>query len=173
MCFSCSLDYGSQSSASSDLPDLVMRDIEYVRVQNGVPLIRFQAESAERYEAKRQMLINGLDFEQFIKDGSDIDATGSVSEAQVDTSTNNITMTNGVVINAQKEDVTIESFSLQWTHAERLLQSGPDETVVIKRDDGSRAAGLGFSADARSRSWNFVGAVEGVYIHEDEDDEAE
>ena len=44
----CSFDYGEGNAEDSGLPDLVMNDVEYVRIRDGDPQLRFQAEQAAR-----------------------------------------------------------------------------------------------------------------------------
>jgi LPS export ABC transporter protein LptC len=167
---SCSFDYGAQMIEASDLPDLVMNDVEYVRVQGGDPVVRFRAGTAERYESRQTMELTGLSFEQFIEHGEGIGAEGSAGKALVDTGTNNISLDQQVRINSEAEDFSIESPFLEWRNKERLLQAKEDDLVRVERSDGTVVTGRGFSADARARSWTFTGAVEGTITYEDGDE---
>ncbi|MDR2746047.1 MAG: LPS export ABC transporter periplasmic protein LptC, partial [Treponema sp.] len=60
----CSFDYGEGNAEDSGLPDLVMNDVEYVRVRDGDPQVKFRAERAERYENRQLMELRNFSFEQ-------------------------------------------------------------------------------------------------------------
>jgi LPS export ABC transporter protein LptC len=167
---SCSFVYEETPVEIPDLPDLVMEDLDYVRVEDGQPLVRFQAESAESYESRHTMDMTGLSFVQYTDNGSAIGAEGSAGSAQVDTASNNITLSGEVYIKSDSQDLSIYSPSLQWQNQERLLSAGPADTVQLSRSDGTAISGRGFSADARNRTWSFTDSAEGVFYFEGEDE---
>jgi len=49
---SCTFDYGGGESHGEDHPDLIMKNVEYVRVRSANPQAKLQAELVERYEKK-------------------------------------------------------------------------------------------------------------------------
>jgi LPS export ABC transporter protein LptC len=167
----CSFDYGDLSSENTQ-PDITMRDVEYTRVKEGNPQVRFKAELAERYEQRQTMRLNDFSFEQY-NSGGGIDAIGSGGSASVDLDSGNIQLERGISIAIESEDIAIETPSLFWRDKERTLSGGEKDTVEITRSDGTGFSGNGFSADVRSRTWSFSLPVEGIYIHEDTEDEAE
>jgi LPS export ABC transporter protein LptC len=169
----CSFDYGEASETDSSQPDIVMSDVEYVRVRDGDPVVRFEAERAERYESRQTMELRQFSFEQFESHGLDINAVGSAGRASVDTDSGNIAMDGGVRIAVESEDITIETETLTWQDKERFLRGGDYNPVDIKRSDGTSFTGQGFSADARRRTWSFTYGVEGIFIDEDEDEDEE
>ena len=65
---SCSFDYGDASSSEKDQPDIVMENVEYVRVRSAELQARFQAELAERYEERRLMQLKNFSL-KFVQDG--------------------------------------------------------------------------------------------------------
>ncbi|MDR2371073.1 MAG: LPS export ABC transporter periplasmic protein LptC [Treponema sp.] len=169
----CSFDYGVSSNEGRGRPDIEMDKVEYTRVRNGDPLVRFQADKAERWEERRTMELENFSFEQYENHG-EANARGGAGTALVELDSGNIDLENGVSIEVDSEDLTIETGRLRWQDKERIL-SGPEAgTVVIRRSDGTFFTGRGFTANARSRAWEFTGEVSGTYIHEDEEeDEAE
>jgi LPS export ABC transporter protein LptC len=165
----CSFDYGVSSNKGRGRPDIEMNRVEYTRVRNGDPLVRFQADKAERWEEKRTMELENFSFEQYENHG-DINARGSAGTASVELDSGNIELENGVSIDVDSENLTIETGHLSWQDKERIL-SGPETgAVVIRRSDGTFFTGQGFTANARSRAWEFTGEVGGTYIHEDKED---
>jgi LPS export ABC transporter protein LptC len=167
----CSFDYGEGNAEDSGLPDLVMNDVEYVRVRDGDPQVRFQAEEAERYENRQLMELRNFSFEQFSSHGGEIDSTGKAAAARVELDSGNIGISGGVSLSVDSEDITIETESLDWQDKERQLSGDPEAPVRIFRDDGTSFQGRGFKANTRSRNWEFAGPVGGSYVDEDDEEE--
>jgi LPS export ABC transporter protein LptC len=166
----CSFDYGSMSDEDSGLPDIVMSDVEYVRVRSGDPQVRFKAELAERYEERQIMELRNFTFEQFDHHGEEINAAGHAGTAHVELESGNINLRDGVSLGVDSEDVTIETTKLDWQDKEHLLTGDENDEVKILRENGTSFYGRGFTADARNRTWGFAGGVEGTYIHDDDED---
>ncbi|MDR2394194.1 MAG: LPS export ABC transporter periplasmic protein LptC [Treponema sp.] len=173
LCGACSFDYGPASSDQGDLPDIIMKDVEYVRVRNGNPLVRFTAESAERYEKRQTMELTNFSFEQFEHQGEDINAVGQAGTASVELDSGNIRLRDGVRLEVESEDITLETKGLDWQDQERLLSSGETEQVDMQRSDGTNFSGWGFSADVRNRTWGFASGINGTYVWEDKEEEGE
>jgi hypothetical protein len=148
-----------------------MNDVEYVRVRDGDPLVRFRAELAERYETRQTMELKNFSFEQFNTQGDEVNAEGRAGAALVELDSGNIQMDQGISISVESEDITIETASLAWQDKERTLSGGENGLVTIQRSDGTNFSGRGYFAEARERRWSFSGGVEGTYFHEDEENE--
>jgi LPS export ABC transporter protein LptC len=166
---SCSFDYGDMGENREEQPDIVMKDVEYVRVRGGDLQVRFRAEGAERYENQQTMELRNFSFEQFNPGGTDVSAIGRAGSAHVELDSGNIHMDQGVRIDVESEDITIETRELRWRDKERTLAAGEGEPVEILRSDGTNFLGRGFSADVRNRTWIFSGGIEGTFVHEDEE----
>jgi LPS export ABC transporter protein LptC len=160
-------------SANEDDPDIVMRDVEYVRVRDGDPVVRFKAELAERYETRQTMELQNFSFEQFYNHGEEINATGRAGSALVELESGNLQLEKSISIAVNSEDITIETDNLSWEDEKRVLTGNETDTVDILRSDGTFFSGQGFTADVRSRTWIFSGNVEGVFVDDDEDDDDE
>ncbi|MDR3167881.1 MAG: LPS export ABC transporter periplasmic protein LptC [Treponema sp.] len=169
----CSFDYGFSESDTDDQPNIIMRDVEYVRVRDGDPLVRFRAETAERYEKRQTMELRNFSFEQFNNHGDDINAMGRAGTASVELDSGNIYLGDGVRIEVDSEDITIATDILSWQDTDRILSGEETSTVNVQRSDGTSFTGVGFSAHTRERTWSFDYGVSGTYVHEDdEEDEA-
>jgi LPS export ABC transporter protein LptC len=165
----CTFDYGESGEEEAG-PDIVMRQVEYVRVRDGDPQVRFAAEEAERWENRQVMELSAFSFEQFEKKGTAVNSRGSAGNAHVALESGDIDMTGGVRMEVESEDFTIETATLSWQDEERQLSGGADDTVDIQRSDGTFFQGRGFSSDVRKRTWNFSGNVAGSYVHEDDEE---
>ena len=171
ICGSCSFDYGENNETDSGQPDIVMENVEYVRVRSADPIARFYAQRAERYEERRLMEIRDFSFEQFGDHGEEVNASGRAGSASVEIDSGNIRMDNGVRIEVESEDIAIETNRLEWKDKEHILSAGKNEAVTVFQKSGTGFTGIGLSADTRRRTWEFSGGVSGTYIFEDEDEE--
>jgi LPS export ABC transporter protein LptC len=167
---SCSFDYGTTAAEDTNQPDIIMNDVEYVRVRDGDPVVRFQAQRAERYEKRQTMELREFVFEQFGNHGEDINAAGRAGTASVELESGNIRLGGGVSIAVDSEDITIETEMLDWQDKERVLSGEAGGEVNILRENGTSFTGWGFTANTRSRTWEFAGGVDGTYIHDDEEE---
>jgi LPS export ABC transporter protein LptC len=168
----CTFDYGSQEEARTG-PDIVMRDIEYVRVRDGDPLARFRADQAERWEKTQIMSLEDFTFEQFEDSGQTVNARGKAGTARVELSSGDVNMSGGVLMEVDSEDFSLETATLRWEDGDRKLSGGEFNPVSIERSDGTSLSGVGLSAEVRSRKWQFSGAVEGTWVHTEEETEEE
>ena len=168
---SCTFDYGQNEGPDANQPDIVMENVEYVRMRSADPLARFKAERAERFEELGVMRLRNFSFEQFGNHGEDVNAYGRAGSAEAEIDSGNISMGDGVRIEVESEDIIIETQRLEWKDKERLLLGGETDAVNISQSSGTGFSGTGFSADARRRTWEFSDGVSGTYIHEDEEDE--
>ncbi|MDR1466214.1 MAG: LPS export ABC transporter periplasmic protein LptC [Treponema sp.] len=167
----CSFDYGEAAVEDNGQPDIVMNDVEYVRVKDGEPLVRFSAGTAERYEKRRLMELKELTFEQFQKRGEEVNVEGAIGSAHVEIDTGNIQMDNGITVDVQSEDLSIKTDRLKWEDGTRTISADREEYVNIYRSDGTSFTGQGFSANTRERTWSFESGVSGVYFQKDEEEE--
>jgi LPS export ABC transporter protein LptC len=171
--FACSFDYGNSGSAEKGLPDIVMDNVEYVRVRSLDPQARLQAERVERYEERRVMALRNFSFEQFGNHGEEVNAFGRAGSALFEIDSGDIRMENGVLIEVDSEEIAIETARLEWKDKERTLSGGESEEVQVFQENGTSFTGIGFQANARTRSWSFSDTVSGIYTHDDDDEDAE
>jgi LPS export ABC transporter protein LptC len=167
----CSFDYGDDLYGGEETPDIIMNNVEYVRVRDGDPQVRFKAELAERYEESRIMELKNFSFEQFERHGEEINAAGSAGTAHVELDSGDIDLAGGVTLAVESEDVVIETDKLAWKDEQRDLSGEGSGEVKMNRANGTSFSGWGFSANTRRRSWGFSGGIRGTYIHDDDDEE--
>lgn len=164
----CSFDYGDQTGNDDSKPDIIMNKVQYVRMENGNPSVRFTAETVERYEKRHTMELETFSFEQFDKQDGSISLTGNAGTATVELDSGDVQMGKGISIDVQSEEATISTNSVAWKDKERFLSSGANETVRIQKHDGTNVTGKGFSARVRDRVWSFTDGVQGIYNQNDD-----
>jgi len=167
---SCSFDYGNTGGGDKSQPDIVMDNVEYVRIRSLDPQARLQAERVERYEERRIMELRNFSFEQFGSNGEEINASGRAGSALFEIDSGDIRMENGVRIDVSSEDFAIETSKLEWKDKERSLTGGANEEVHVYQETGTSFTGIGFQSNARSRTWSFSDTVSGTYIHDDDEE---
>lgn len=168
----CSFEYPDANPGERDEPDVVMENVEYVRVRSADIQARFTAELAERFESRGLMRLRNFSFEQFGNEG-EVSAFGQAGGASVELDSMDIFMSGGVRLEVDSEGIAIETERLDWRDAPRTLTGGNDEEVRISREDGTSFVGIGFSAEARRRTWEFSGEAGGTYVHEDDEEAAD
>ena len=166
----CTFDYGI-GEAEEPRPDVVMENLEYVRVRGGNLLARFHAEYAERWENRQVMELRTFAFEQMEDQGETVSVTGTAGAAIVYLDSGDIIFSGGVRINMESEDIIISTYGIEWRDRERTLTGSFDDEVEVERSDGTSFTGRGIFADIRSRTWSFSGEVHGVYVDDDNDEE--
>ena len=167
--FACSFDYDSTGGADKNQPDIIMDNVEYVRVRSLDPQARLQAEQVERYEERRIMELMNFSFEQFGARAK-VNAYGRAGRASFEIDSGDILMKDGVLIEVDSENISIETARLEWKDKERTLSAGPADEVHVYRENGTSFTGIGFQSNARSRTWSFSDTVSGTYIYNDDDD---
>ena len=167
----CSFDYGTGQGLEDSRPDIVMENVDYVRVRGGDVLARFHADHAERWENRQTMEITNFSFEQLEDQGQRVNVEGNGKRAMVQTDSGDIRLYDGVRISIESEDIIISTIGLEWKDNEKTIKGFDDEEVEIQRSDGTIFLGVGLSADIRSRIWSFSGEVKGTYVEEDAEEE--
>ena len=170
---SCTFDYGESDSSDREMPDLIMENVDYVRVRSADPLARIQAERAERYEKQGIMRLQNFSFEQFGEKGEEVNASGRAGNAEVQIESGDVLMDNGVRLEVESEDIIIETNRLEWKDEPRILSTGEEDKVYIFQDNGTGFSGIGLYVDARWRRWEFKSSVAGTYIYVEPEPEEE
>jgi len=173
LALSCTFDYGDTDSTERTLPDLVMRNVEYVRVRSADPIARIRAERLDRYDDRGIMNLENFTFEQYRERGEEVSTFGSAGFASVNIETVDILMERGVRIEIESEDIIVETEHLSWRDGQRLLTTGEDDEVAVFQQTGTSFTGVGLVVDARRRTWEFLGPVSGTYVHQDDAEDAE
>ena len=167
----CTFDYGETGEIEKETPDLIMQNVEYVRIRSSDPIARFQAERAERYEKQGVMKLHNFSFEQYGEKGEEVNATGKAGYASVELESVDVYMDNGVNIEVESEDIIMETKQLEWKDEARTLSSGPENEVNIYQKSGTHFVGIGLFVETRSRMLEFSGKVHGTFISDEEEEE--
>jgi LPS export ABC transporter protein LptC len=169
--WSCSFDYGQSEVSSEEQPEIIMHDVDYVRVENGERMVQFVAEKAEQYEESRTMKLSNFSFTQFSNNEDTEDTSGFAGSGEINLDSKDVILNDNVNINAASEDMQILAEELSWKDSTKELDAGAEEEVNIERPDGTVLSGKGFSADLRTKTWEFSSGISGIYVHEEENED--
>jgi LPS export ABC transporter protein LptC len=167
----CSFDYGAAAASEEEQPEIIMHDVEYVRVENGEPMVQFNAEMAEQYEESRTMKLSNFSFIQFTQNKEDDDTSGFAGSGVINLDSKDVVLNDGVYIDAVSEDMQISTETLNWKDETKEIDAGTNEEVLVERPDGTVINGSGFSADLRTKTWEFSGGISGTYVYIEEESE--
>ena len=170
--WSCTFDYGDKDSEDDTLPDMVMENVEYVRVRAADPLARIQADRFERYEKQNLAKLENVIFEQYGGGGEEINVYGKAGTATVYIESGDIFMDKDVNLEVRTEDIILDTYQLEWKDESKSILTGEKNRTFIYKENGTKFSGIGLQANARLRTWEFLAGINGVYIHDDEDEEA-
>jgi len=166
----CTFDYGDNESSDDGLPDLIMENVDYVRVRSADPLARLHAERVERYEKQSVVKMQNVTFEQYGERGAEVNVLGSTGNAVIEIDSGDIFMDSNVRIEVLTEDIILETYQLEWRDEPKTITSGESYEVFVYRDNGTSFSGMGLHGNTRSRSWEFLGNVRGTYIYDEGDE---
>jgi LPS export ABC transporter protein LptC len=167
----CTFDYDESPETERETPDLIMRNVIYMRVRSSDPIARFEAELAERFEERGFMRLQNFSFEQFGDRGNEVNSFGRAGNARIDIETGDVFMDNGVRLEIESEDIILETNELDWKDEAKILSSGSDDEVRIIQESGTQFTGIGLLANARTRTWEFLSRASGMFVSDEEDDD--
>lgn len=167
--FSCSFDYGRANlaeSLDSEIPDIQLFGAELTYVRGTVVVI--ESDYIDIYSENDKYNINDVEFREMDKNG-EIRMMGRASNANIETDTNNVTLTGTIWIRSNKDEAEMKTSFVQWKDEERVIEGKNDHLLELERDDGSIIRGYGFRGDADSRELILGSQVTGQLVVEEEE----
>ncbi|MCX7032285.1 MAG: LPS export ABC transporter periplasmic protein LptC [Spirochaetes bacterium] len=163
---SCSLDYESarlEEQLSERLPDTVATGLVHRVVKNSRTALEVTAARAETWDAQHRTVLDAAAFVEYGQDGERT-VEGNAGRVVFHTDTEDAEISGRVRVYSAVDEAGIETETLTWRKAPRLLSAPAHDRVVITKDDGSRLEGTGFVGDLRRREFVFSGPVQGTYV---------
>lgn len=165
----CSFDYGPREATDTQsIPEVVMKAVDYYQIRDGKASLHFQSDRLERFENRGIMRLQGLRFEKFDTDGQRVSASGLANLGEINLNSKDVQLGQSIQLRIPQEDISLETNSLFWANADRILSAGKEEPVLVKRSDGTIIRGRGFSGSAKDRNFEFSNGVSGIYHTEKE-----
>lgn len=186
----CSLSYKVEEPQVSHIPELVFTDVEYLDYEDGKVSMMMKSSQLEQYRDDSALYGRAVSFSTY-NQGGELSARGSSQMISVNTSDKQYSLLGDVFIDSIQDDMMVRTQSLRWDGVGEQLVSGTSDTLELVRgsrgvdsaqQDASRQSqeaestsriemtGIGFSASAVSRSFQFSGEVTGtIYTRKKQD----
>ncbi|PKL11585.1 MAG: LPS export ABC transporter periplasmic protein LptC [Spirochaetae bacterium HGW-Spirochaetae-8] len=156
---------GSAIGKPADNPDLLMQDAEYLLGIAGNEPVLIRAKTIEIYQTAGKAYLENITFTQQDSQGQTT-VSGKALAAQIDTKTNNVSLTGDIVIINHLDDLEITAQALTWIHDRRIFESEAESEAQIAYGNGNSVRGTGFSADFTQATYEFLKISEGVLHYE-------
>ena len=161
---SCSLNYGSGTSAEVVIPEFTFDDVTFNRIEDNVHIIETKADRIEQYRDNTTTYIKNARFRTFSKTDRQVETEGSCGLLSADTENKRYMLFNNITLINHVRDLEIIGASLSWSGSTEQLTSGRNDRITIRRtlnNSQSVLTGTGFSASGISGSFSFAGGVSG------------
>ncbi len=167
---SCSLNYGTEQSSESTVPEFSFKNAVFNRYEDGTTSISLQAEKLEQYKSDGSSYAQNAKFKTYSKSG-ELDTEGFCQLLASNTNSREYSLFNGISLNIYSQDLKLQAQSLHFNGKTEQLTSDRNDTVTIERNN-TVIQGKGFSASAVSKTYSFENQVSGT-IKDDSSDEEE
>ena len=167
---SCSLNYGTEQSSESTVPEFSFKNAVFNRYEDGTTSISLQAEKLEQYKSDGSSYAQNAKFKTYSKSG-ELDTEGFCQLLASNTNNREYSLFNGISLNIYSQDLKLQAQSLHFNGKTEQLTSDRNDTVTIERKN-TVIQGKGFSASAVSKTYSFENQVSGT-IKDDSSGEEE
>ncbi|UCF99846.1 MAG: LPS export ABC transporter periplasmic protein LptC [Spirochaetaceae bacterium] len=167
---SCSLDYEQARMAESipgQIPETILFDFTHTVVSGGRIWVVLEAERAETYSERKEIVLQGVSFREYDEQGNLL-TEAQAERAVFNTDSEDATVSGAIVIYSPEEKASLQAGRLSWIREGRRLVADDGQAVRLQKDDGSFVEGRGFSADFRRKKLEFSSRVRGSYVREEE-----
>ena len=150
---SCSLNYGTEQSSESTVPEFSFKNAVFNRYEDGTTSISLQAEKLEQYKSDGSSYAQNAKFKTYSKSG-ELDTEGFCQLLASNTNNREYSLFNGISLNIYSQDLKLQAQSLHFNGKTEQLTSDRNDTVTIERNN-TVIQGKGFSASAVSKTYSF------------------
>lgn len=160
----CSFDYGTGEAAAEAGPSAVFTKFTHTVVIRGARLLEIRADRAESYDVEGKTLLYGVSFTEFDEKSHEAIAEGRADRGVIYTQSENAEFSGSIALRSKSEDASLKAESLSWDSKAKSLSSRLDQSVELRKGDGTWLKGAGFSADMRRKSFAFRDSTEGAFV---------
>lgn len=162
----CSFSSGEVNNGRpAEHPDMELIKSRYLFSKEDIRPIEIEADKIELYKDYDKAYITSGSFRQHDSEGEPL-FTGSFSEAEIDTDSNNLEMRGAVEIENQQENFTIYGEHLTWNNSDKIVTSEGDTLVTLIKDGHDILEGVGFTGYLESSTFEFL-RMERGHLHYD------
>ena len=164
----CSFDYTDADIEGERNVSVPQVEIENARmVIERDTRIELTATRIASYPEERLQRFEGLRFTEYGPDG-EVRVTGFAEGGILYLDTEDVELTGTIRFYSQIEEAELETGYIYWENDARILRGREDESVYIRRDDGSEVQGAGLRVDGRRNAVELTSGVSGVFRNDQE-----
>lgn len=167
----CSVDYGTVSDNYDSVPEFMLDDARFSRIEKGQTTAQVSSERLEEFKGSGKVFAQKIQFETKNANG-ETTATGKAGLMRADTDAELYEFFEGIEIRSETHNVNISGESLKWNGKTEQLVGERGKEITIEKD-GISLSGQDFSASAVSEQFSFGAEVHGIYIDKEKDEEPE
>lgn len=167
----CSVNYDTVSDSEGIVPELMLDDARFSRIEKGQTTAQVSSERLEEFKGSGKVFAQKIQFETRNADG-ETTATGKAGLMRADTDAELYEFFDGIEIRSETHNVNISGESLKWNGKTEQLVGERGKEITIEKD-GVSLSGQDFSASAVSEQFSFGAEVHGTYIDKEKADEGE
>ena len=165
----CSFEYSDAGPSPQQLlefiPETELTEVTHTIVRNGRVVAEFRAEQVRNFRRAGRTEMEEITYSEYDRNGILVTA-GTADRAVYYTQHEDVELAGAIRLRSQAQGVWLEAETLRWEDERHRLTAGPEESVEIVRDDGSRVTGAGLEVDVRRKTIRFAGPVEGTLVTE-------
>lgn len=162
---SCSLNYANGENSEDKIPEFSFTHAEYIKYESSKKTVSLHAEKLEQYKNDGSVFAKNAVFETYNDD--EIEMKGSSELLSADSRNELYTLFGRINLFIADQNMEIATQSLMLNRKSEQLTSGINDEVMLTKDD-TVVTGRGFSASGISRTYSFLGYVDGVIKTNDE-----
>ena len=166
---SCSVDYGMGAESEDFVPELMLDDARFSRIDQGQATAQVSSERLEKFKGSGKVFAQNIQFETKDSNG-ETTATGKAGLMCADTDAELYEFFDGIEIRSETHNVNISGESLKWNGKTEQLVGERGKEITIEKD-GVSLSGQDFSASAVSEQFSFGTEVHGTYIDKEAEEE--
>lgn len=167
----CSVDYGTVYESESSVPELMLDNANFSRIEQGQTTAQISSERLEKFKNSGKVFAQNIRFETRDENG-ETNATGKAGLMSADTDEEIYEFFGGIEIRSETHNVRISGESLKWNGKTEQLVGERGKEITIEKD-GITLSGQDFSASAVSERFSFGAEVRGSYVDEEKAEGAE
>lgn len=169
---SCSLNYNSESSLSSQSPEFVFTNPKYTRINQGKLNLEITADTIEQYATEDAMYAKNINFILY-SESEEKSAEGKGTLLSADLEKGLYYLFDDIKVKSFEQNVSINASSLRWDDDSEQLTTdfqNPAKSkvyIISENEPKIKIEGYGFSGSGYDNSYVFTGEVSGEITTKD------
>lgn len=156
---SCSIKYDTTVEVSDVVPEFVFEDTKIIKYEDKKIRTEITAKKLEEYKGSNEAYATEINFSVY-DSNAEVTTEGQCGYLYADTDKKLYQLYDEIQIKDVSENTEFYADAIKWNGKTEQLISRKTDKVKIKKDD-TVMEGVGFSASGISKTFRFLGTVDG------------